>query len=372
MSEYKGIQGQKVRTYTTDPDNPIVGQVWYNATTQTIKLEGVTTSGSWATGGTLNTGRNSSAGAGIQTAGMIAGGKEPPVGNTELYNGTAWTETTDMNSVRRIHAAAGADNTAALYFGGYDDPVQILGLTESWNGSAWTEVNDLNTSRYALAGAGIQTAALALGGNTGPAYLSETESWNGTSWTEVNDLTTARAAFAAAGTQTSALVFGGQFALAITESWNGTSWTEVNDLNTARAIAGGAGSGNDSALGFGGYTTGSVAITESWNGTSWTEVNDLNTARGNLGGTGTQTSALAFGGYNVALSPAYPTDTEVWNGTSWTEDTDLSTARSAPGAGGTSAAALATGGSDPGTGAGLSTVEEWTKPDFTVKTITSS
>src|SRR6056300_1582389 len=148
MSTYKQIRGTTVQNNAGDYTGAVQGQLWYNSTAGSFQSRSFTTAGAWATGGTLNTGRNSSAGAGIQTAGMIAGGKEPPVGNTELYNGTAWTETTDMNSARRIHAAAGADNTAALYFGGYDDPVQILGLTESWNGSAWTEVNDLNTSRY--------------------------------------------------------------------------------------------------------------------------------------------------------------------------------------------------------------------------------
>jgi hypothetical protein len=43
-----------------------------------------------------------------------------------------------------------------------------------------------------------------------------------------------------------------------------------------------------------------AAITESYNGTSWTEVNDLNTARrAVIAGAGTQTSALAFGGFNT-------------------------------------------------------------------------
>jgi hypothetical protein len=51
-------------------------------------------------------------------------------------------------------------NTAALAFGG-DPPV---GNTESWNGTSWTELNDLNTARRILTGAGTSTAALAFGG----------------------------------------------------------------------------------------------------------------------------------------------------------------------------------------------------------------
>ena len=32
MADYKTIHGTLVRDYTTNPDNPIEGQVWYNET----------------------------------------------------------------------------------------------------------------------------------------------------------------------------------------------------------------------------------------------------------------------------------------------------------------------------------------------------
>ena len=38
MSDYKTIHGTKVRSYTTDPDNPITGQVWYDTLSQKIKV----------------------------------------------------------------------------------------------------------------------------------------------------------------------------------------------------------------------------------------------------------------------------------------------------------------------------------------------
>jgi hypothetical protein len=62
--------------------------------------------------------------------------------------------------------------------------------TEIWNGTSWTEVNNLNTGREGLAGAGFSSSALAIGG--GPSANAKTEFWNGTSWTEMNDLSTAR------------------------------------------------------------------------------------------------------------------------------------------------------------------------------------
>ena len=39
MSDYKTIHGTKVRSYTTDPDNPITGQVWYDKTINVLQFQ---------------------------------------------------------------------------------------------------------------------------------------------------------------------------------------------------------------------------------------------------------------------------------------------------------------------------------------------
>jgi hypothetical protein len=62
MAEYKGIKGFKVQYLSADPSNPIIGQTWYNSTSKDLKYTGVTTAGSWATGGNLATARTSLAG----------------------------------------------------------------------------------------------------------------------------------------------------------------------------------------------------------------------------------------------------------------------------------------------------------------------
>ena len=56
MSTYKGIRGLKVRDYTTNPDNPIEGQLWYNKTDQVGKYQIPNVTASWRTGNNLNTG----------------------------------------------------------------------------------------------------------------------------------------------------------------------------------------------------------------------------------------------------------------------------------------------------------------------------
>ena len=174
MAEYKGIHGTKIQNYTTDPDNPITGQVWYNETSQTMKFQYPTTIAAWSTGGNLNTARMALAGAGTQTSALGFGGDTGSLTNaTESYDGTSWTTLNNLNTTRAYLAASGTDNTSALAFGGAVTPNTF---TESWNGTSWTEVNDMNIGSDAFAGTGTQTAALGFGGPT--PVSSATEEWN--------------------------------------------------------------------------------------------------------------------------------------------------------------------------------------------------
>ena len=123
MSTYKEIRGLKVRDYTTNPDNPIEGQLWYNTTDNVAKYQIPNLLASWRTGNNVNLGRRFLAGAGTQTSGLIFGGDTTPPevmrAHTESYDGTSWTEVNDLNTARKNLAGCGADNTAALAFGGY-------------------------------------------------------------------------------------------------------------------------------------------------------------------------------------------------------------------------------------------------------------
>ena len=124
--------------------------------------------------------------------------------------------------------------TSALVFGGYT-PGGQTGQTESYNGTNWTEVSDLTQVRYNMGGTGVSnTSALAFGGQpgTGPG-TAKTELWTGSSWSEQNDRNTAVVGPASAGTITSALGFGGEGppALAVTESWSVPS-TTVKTIST--------------------------------------------------------------------------------------------------------------------------------------------
>ena len=337
----------------------------------------------WTEQNDLNTARFDVGGGGTSTAGLAYGGSIPggKTQATEEWTGAgapvgAWSTGGTMNTARRYFAGAGVGSSAAIGFGGTTAPGNNqVANTENYNGTNWTEVNDMVTARQDLssASAGTQTASLAFGGyphpSFGPGSRSITELWNGTNWTEVNDLNTGRRLGQGAGISTAALMFGGATApavTAVTETWNGTNWTEVNDMNLARQHMGGFGATNTAALGFGGESSYPPYDneTESWNGTNWTELNNLNVEKAYLGGFGEYTSGLCVGGI---LGPGSNTATvEDWNGVSWVEIADLSTARFSMGNSGlTPAGAVFGGGTPPATGA----TEEWNGSTNVTKTI---
>ena len=104
MSTYQGIRGLKVRDYTTNPDNPLEGQLWYNKTDQVGKYQVPVVTAAWRTQASMNTGRIYFDGAdlGTATATLVAGGEIPALtANAETWDGSSWTEVNDLNTARR-------------------------------------------------------------------------------------------------------------------------------------------------------------------------------------------------------------------------------------------------------------------------------
>ena len=56
MAQYTGIQGQNILIVSSDPANPVEGQIWYNTTSQTLK--GYQFVQAWAAGGNMGTEEN--------------------------------------------------------------------------------------------------------------------------------------------------------------------------------------------------------------------------------------------------------------------------------------------------------------------------
>ena len=263
MGTYKEIRGTHIVSVTSDPPSPVNGQMWYNSTDKVIKGFTSNPAGSWSSGGALNTGGifGTSNGFGTQSTGGVAGrlqeaGPSPgQKANTELYNGTSWTESGDLGTARNA-AAVGGTYTSALHAGG-QEPTKST-KTESWNGSSWTEVNDLNNARRSNSGAGTSTNAVAMGGYDGSSR-GYTELWNGSSWTEVadNPSTGGGAAF---GVYNDALLAQGT----TTTLWNGTAWSTTTSGSSSASNRAGLGT-TPAGLKTGGEPPNAgVTATEEW------------------------------------------------------------------------------------------------------------
>ena len=219
----------------------------------------------WTEVANVNTGKFYRGNCGVATAGLLVGGA-PATADTEEWDGSSWTETANYPASVTFPILLGTQTAAFCIGGTVGDP--YVTSTNIYNGSAFTASTAINTARGEGVGAGTTTAGVITGGNTG-SVTGATELWNGSSWTEVADLNTARNLLAGSGSSSAAMIaFGGDApARAVTESWNGTSWTELGDLATGRRELGGSSNGTSSVgLAFSGcIANGTVqASTEEW------------------------------------------------------------------------------------------------------------
>src|SRR6056300_1511340 len=61
-------------TVASDPPSPDAGQIWYNTTDKALRAYIQSSTGSWATGGNMNTGRQVLGSGGTKTAALAYGG----------------------------------------------------------------------------------------------------------------------------------------------------------------------------------------------------------------------------------------------------------------------------------------------------------
>ena len=310
---------------TFDPLN--VGQVYYNSGSNAFKVtQQLASAGTWSSGGNLNTARFRFGGAvnATQNAGLVFGAGDSPYGQTEEYNGTAWSEQNDLNTGRYISYGGAGTQTACVTAGGYNpagSPAYNTVVSETYNGTSWTEGNDLNEGRIDCSTFGTSTDGVLVGGGEGPGgpgTVTSVEVYNGTSWTETTDIPTATQEMGSLGLGTAGLIFGGSVdstptAKNTTVEWNGTSWTSGGTYPISVFYTTGFGSltngiGAGGIIGPPGAQSGVCCV---YNGTSWSEVAELTTARMGTSGNGIGTSGFVAGG-ETASSPKVTT-TEEWN-----------------------------------------------------------
>ena len=87
-------------------------------------------------------------GAGTSTAALGFGGDSPGYPTaTESFNGTSWTVSPHTLTEGKDSAAGFGLQTAAIFAGGYVGPPGNTVNVQSYNGSAWSEVHNINTVR---------------------------------------------------------------------------------------------------------------------------------------------------------------------------------------------------------------------------------
>jgi len=216
--------------------------------------------------------------AGIQTAAVATGNS-----GGEEYNGTAWTETGDLNTTRHSGGMAGTQ-TDAIYVQGRSSPSAVTDAVETYNGTSWSSGTAAPNSRYAQGSCGATSNAyLGWGGSlappSSPATYSTGIEWNGSSWTASGSLTgfpAGRQGYGGVGIQTAALSVGGQndspgTIVSTSEEYNGSSWTSIS--STPTVLNDGANWGTTtSAIASGGYVTTYVANTIAYDGSTWADL----------------------------------------------------------------------------------------------------
>jgi hypothetical protein len=324
MADYININGNNIPIRASDPSNPIVGEIWYNSTTNLLKGQGLGAA-SWATGGSLSTGRYNLAGAGTQTAGLAWGGRDTPIYNvTEEYNGTSWTGGGNYPKNIASHGGTGSQ-TAALSVGGLN-PAAPPGYSDSfeYNGTSWANPASIGRQGFGMRVSGTQTSAVATGGGSigGPEIrnTADTELYDGTSWTAGNPFSTARSFHSTGGVnQTASIIVGGrtgtspnEAATTAVEEYDGTSWAAGTVYPTTIKESAGWGTTTD-FIQAGGSVPPATTACNIYDGTSWTSTVSMPSARSTNAtsqGTYNTQSGLVFGG----IPPSNLTTTEEFTG----------------------------------------------------------
>ena len=300
MATYSTLKGFTIQSLASDPPAPQEGQVWYNTTSTVLKGYGMQGTGAWASGDALPVSIYSGMYCGIQTAGIYGGGLPGNLTTSYTYDGGSWTAAATMGTGRSNNncAGCGTQNAAMVFGGEIAAPPYRTPNTEWFDGTSWTEKSNLINERSASVAAGDQAGALCIQGAY-PAGTTLVESWDGSAWTAGTAAPQAKSNLMGGGSFTSAMIAGGQAGtpttLATADEWNGTGWTEVANLNQNRANGNFAGASGTSALVFGGSIPPGTNVTEQWNGTAWTEIADLASPTRKNSGAGTTGAAISIG-----------------------------------------------------------------------------
>ena len=126
----------------------------------------------------MNTGRAYSGLTGITTAALAFGGASPYTANSESFDGSSWTEGSNLNTARAYIEASWGVQTASFAVAGNTGGGNFVAITEQYDGSSWTEVADIPTATSGgMGGGGSSSDGIYAGGQV-PGAVNETYEWS--------------------------------------------------------------------------------------------------------------------------------------------------------------------------------------------------
>ena len=330
MGNYKTDHGFQIKHRSSDPTNPVEGEIWYNTTTQKLKVTPLI--GAMSSGGNYPIAVYSHAGAGTQTAALGTGGLSPgtnPTNTAATYDGSSWTAITNSPASKGSFFGSGTQ-TAAIFALGSPYP---FAESYTWNGSAWSDGPDVNTERTGCQGGGTTTAAVIYGGEApGPSGFPQqkTEEFDGSSWSHVEDTPAKTSMHGACGTQTAGFVAGGQPNPSTAERsmfYDGTNYSSGPNLPDGYQLGDGMWGTQTAAMAARAYVYGPPNTETNhileYDGTSWSRLSTTcaqTIAAGACGKFGTTNAGVVFGG-----QPPHSNATEEWTRSATVRTVDSST-----------------------------------------------
>ena len=326
MANYKDLHGFEIKHRSSDPSNPIEGEIWYNTTSSTLKVAPLI--GAMSSSGNYPIAVYSHAGAGTQTAALGTGGLSPGTTATNTaaaYDGSTWTAITNSPASKGSMYGSGTQ-TAAIFATGSPQP---FAESYTWDGSSWADGPDVNSERSGCQGGGTTTAAVIYGGE-GPGFPQQkTEEFDGSSWAHGEDTPANTSMHGACGTQTAGFVAGGQPNPSTSERsmfYDGTNYSSGPNLPDGYQLGDGMWGTQTASLAariynYGPPNTETNHILE-YDGTSWSRLSATcaqTIAAAACGKFGTSTAGVVFGG-----QPPHSQATEEWNRVATVRSVDVS------------------------------------------------
>ena len=205
----------------------------------------------WANGGNLPVALYYITVAGTQTAGLAIGGGDPVVAEGIEYDGSSWTDIGNAPASVKMAARAGTQ-TAALLAGGNDSSNNAVAKSFTYNGSSFSNITDMPSARGSgHVGGGSQTNAVMATGSNPSGYESTSVEWNGSSWTAGGSyLVPGQSQMCSNPSGYDQLAGGGYLSATsaitnLTLGYNGTSWFTQPNISTARQQGSGFGTQTD-------------------------------------------------------------------------------------------------------------------------------